>query len=930
MSGKEIHSFDDAGEHVTVVLGDFRLMVGRRVVSGRDAVVWIRTSTIGRIERNEITVYVSGEAKVVEPDGSTTTDRTMLVKVYHQGRLSASGRVSRRSLTDFPLYRTALAVRGGEAARPKAAARPADRAGPELIRTTTAPARRPGAPGKPRKPRKPVEPWIYQPVTLRADRFTSREIGRGADRRRATVARGNVYLSQGHPDSDEFLELRSQVAVVFSVPKAARAAPGPPGGEKPAPAGAMVGRETIVGVYLEGDVIIARGERYFRGPKAYYDFTTHRSVMPNAVFRTIQEQRDIPLYIRAEEARTLSDREMWFKNAKVSTSDFYSPTYHISASRAYVKDITIYEEAVDPKTGRVTRGVKLSERGYSARMLNTTFNVRSVPVLYWPWVQGNLTDGNSPLRTAQIGSDGDLGFGVNTEWHMFRLLGLVAPDGFKGRADLGFYKHGTAGGLNLEYLRDNFSGYAAAYGIVGGRGEDDFGDERENISAPKDRSRVTWRHKHFLEDDWQLQFEFSWQSDRNFLESYFPGEFRAGKEQETLLYAKKQRDNWVFDVLVQVRVNSFMTQTESWPDLGFAVIGQPLGETQMVWFSEQHAGLKRWRPDSGTVTATRKDSDVMTRLDTRQEVNLPLHVGPVNILPYVTGRASYWSDSIPVDGEHDRGYGQVGVRASTRMWRLYPNVESRLWDVHGIRHVLTPEATAFLAGASAEPRELWPMNADIEQRVSSLDGVSVALTQRLQTKRGPADNRRVIDWMRFRIDLGFFGDEYEDLPADGRTFAYRPEHSVGRDHLNFDYEWNISEGTTLLADANYDLNSGELGRAAVGLTVRRTPRFKYYVGLRTIDALDTRVFAGGVTYKISDKYTLSFFEQYDFDFNGGTNVSTSISLVRKLPRWYAGFSIIWDQTDDDIGVFVTFWPEGIPEFRLTPGRLTLLGSSDKN
>ncbi|GAG43971.1 unnamed protein product, partial [marine sediment metagenome] len=197
ISGKEIHFFDDGGEHVTVILGDFRLTIGRRVVSGRDAVMWIRTSTIGRLERNEITVYVSGEAKVVEPDGSTTTDRTMLVKVYQQGRLSASGRVSRQPLIDFPLYRAALAARGAEPARPKAATRPADRAGPELIRTTTRPATRPDALRRPRKPKKRAEPWIYEPVTLRADRFTSRQTGKGPDRRRATVARGNVYLSQG-------------------------------------------------------------------------------------------------------------------------------------------------------------------------------------------------------------------------------------------------------------------------------------------------------------------------------------------------------------------------------------------------------------------------------------------------------------------------------------------------------------------------------------------------------------------------------------------------------------------------------------------------------------------------------------------------------------------------------------------------------------
>jgi len=859
------------------------------------------------------------------------------VKLYHQGGLSASGRISDRTMKDSQLYRVAVAARR-QADR---LANPKTRRGPELIRAASRPAaraddktpRRRRKPVKPRTGRKPVKP-VYQPVTLRSDALSSRQTGEGVARRRVTVAKGNVYLCQGHPDSDQFLELRSQAAVVFSIPGAASGAIKLPAEQGMAPAGSLLGKETIVGVYLEGDVVIARGERYFRGPQAYYDFVTHRSIMINAVFRTIQEQRNVPVYIRAQEARTLSQREMWFRNAKVSTSDFYSPTYHIGARRTYVKETTIYEDVVDPETGKTTRGVKLSEQSFEARMRDITFNVRSIPVLYWPWTQGDLSDGNSPLRKVQIGSD-ELGVGVNTEWHLFRLLGLIKPKGFKGRAELGIYEDGAVGGLNLQYKRDKFSGYAAAYGIVGQEEGDDFGDEREDVEAPSERSRVTWRHKQFPGDDWMLQFEFSYQSDPTFLEKFFPGEFHAGKDQETLVYAKKQRDNWVFDALVQVRVNDFYTRTESWPDLGFYVIGQPVGNTPVVWFSEQHGGLKRWLPNKDIVMGVIDDSDALVRLDTRQELDLPLHAGPVNIVPYVVGRFTYWSQQWPVDGVRDRPYGQVGVKATTHLWRIYKGLTSRLWDLDGIRHILTPEATAFLADAGdTDPEQLYPMDYGIERRITDLSGFSVGVTQRWQTKRGPARKRRIVDWMRLKVDAGFFSNRPADLPADGRLFRYRPEYSLGRNYINFDYEWNISEGTTFLADANYDIESRRLGRSAVGLTVKRSPRFKYYLGFRTIEALDSSVGTVGFTYKLSKKYTLSVFEQYDFDFRGGKNVATSVRLVRKFPRWYAGFTFVFDQTEDEdeIGLYLTFWPEGIPEFRVSSGRLTPVtrSSSDEN
>ena len=915
VSGQEIHTFVDGEDNVTVVVGNFRLKLGGRIVSGRDAVIWVKSTNVGRIGRNAMTVFVQGEATIKEPDGSVTTDSTTLIKLHHQGRLTASGRMSRHLPKDFPLYRTALAYRRADGVRAKATTRPSDSVGPPLIR---------GDKGKVvPPPKKDKTPVIYQPVSMRADGFTSHEMGKDTPQhRRVTIARGNVYLSQGHPDSDEFLELRSQSAVVFSTPgKQGRGGP---------VSGVAGSKEAIRGVYLEGDVVISRGERFFRGPKAYYDFVTHRSIMTNAVFRTVQKQRNIPIYIRAEEARTLSDREMWFKNPRVSSSDFYSPTYHIGASRAYVKDVTIYEDKIDPKTNRRVRGDKLSEQSFLATMKHSTFNFRSLPVMYWPWTRKTVTDGNSALRTIQVGSDADLGTGVNTKWHLFRLLGLIRPDGFDGRANFGIYDKGILGGADIEYLRESFSGFINAHGVTNQEGKDDFGDARKNVAAPQNRSRLTWRHKQFLSNDWQLQGEFSYISDRTYLEKFFPSEFHGGKDQETLVYAKKQRDNWVFDALLQGRVNSFYTRTESLPDLGFFVIGQKLGDMPLVWFSEQHAGIKRWRPDSA-IADTTQGSTSLARLDTRQEVNLPVHVGPINFLPYATGRFTYWSESRAPDGDKARPYGQVGVRASTRIWRLYENVKSRLWDLHGIRHVLTPEATVFLADAHGiDPADLWPLDPGIEPNISSLSGFSVGLTQRLQTMRGRPGKRRIVDWMRFKVEAGAFSNSDNTLPADGRVFGYEPEYSLGRNFVNADYEWNIAEGTTFSAAGNYDVNTGRLGHLGMGLSVTRDPRFKYYVGLFNLPAVDSSVGTVGFTYQINRKYSLSVFEQYDFDFDGHKAVSTSIRLTRKFPRWYAGVAFIFDQTRDDVGLYLTLWPEGVPEFRIATGRLSPLSSSDKN
>jgi len=928
ISGRQIHSFTDRGRAVTVVLGDFRLTLGRRSVTGRDAVLWIDQHASGRAIRHDITLYVEGDAVVEEPGRGAMADRAILLTMHNEGRILLTGRLSSRSLKDFPLYRRAReALRRGTART-----QPAE-TGPGLGRPASpvagvAPSHPPAATrpaGREKPPEVAGKPQPVRDVTFHAERVTW--LLRGG--RRIAVARGKVYLSRGDPDSDLFLELRGQAAVVFTEKRPAeeglRDVRSPLGRAVPALESPLPGergmRERITGVYLEGDVVISRGERYLRGPAAYYDFTTDRAIVPDGVFRTIQTQRNIPIYIRAEECRMLSSREMWFRNAKATTSDFYTPTWHFGAAEAYLMDETEYDE----------KGVRISPVKMRGTMRHATFNIRGVPVLYAPLLRGDFTDAHLPLRKATVGHNGRFGIGAETQWHLFRLLGLVPPRGYQGRVNFDWYERGLLGGVEVKYARSylsrQYSGYWLLYGLYDSEQKDEFGDERE-LPAPEWRGRMLVRHKEVLPKDWTLQFELSYLCDRNFLEQFFPGEFYAGKEQETLVYAKKQRDNWAFTSLLKYRLNRFQTQTESMPELGLYLLGEPLLGGRLLYFTDSRAGFKRFRPAKGSGST---DSRIFGRLDSRHELDFPLHAGPLNITPYLLGRLTYWDDK-PAGGETFRPYGQFGVKANMHFWRVFDGARSRLWDVNRLKHVITPEAAVFMSAADGvTPGELLPIQPDIEQRLAKLCGASFGIYQRLQTKRGRPGRRHTVDWMRFDVVAGFYdGDLADRQPANGRFFMQRPEYSVPRDHVNFDYAWNISDATALLADANYDIESDGFRRANVGLAVSRDPRLRYYLGARWIRDLDSAVGTFGFNYRISRKYSFSFFEQYDFKFDDGRNLTTNVVITRKFPRWYfsAGFS--YDASQDDVGVYVSFWPEGIPELRLGGRRYSVLGKSDKN
>jgi len=907
--GKEIVTFTDGREPVLIVVGDFQLTLGKRTITGRDAVVWVNPIEGDQAARNRITVYVEGNARDVAADGKVTSDSVMLISILQQGKLgTVADHLSERQIKDFPLYQRAVAARQRTSSAKE----------PQTGQDTDAgaPSTQPASTSRPSETTtQPIAP-VIMPIQFSADRFTSRMVGN----KRITVARGHVYVAQGSSDSADFLELRGQAAVIFSEkldqPKLTRSPISPKLG-KPE-------EETITGVYLEGDVIMARGERSMQAQRAYYDFVADRGYIPDGVLRTVQEQRNIPIYIRADEIRTLSAREMYFRNAKVTSSDFRSPSYHIGAKEAYLMDTTPYDE----------EGKALGPQAWQARMKHTTFNVRSVPLVYTPFWKGDLEQGHSALRTASIGSHGDFGLGVETEWHLFRLLGLSRPKGVRAYYELNWYEEGLLTGIKFHYARQNemrrYTGYGRIFGLFAGDDDDDFGDQREDIPAPDTRGRVLWRHKEYLPSDWEAQFEVSYMCDRNFLERYWPTEFYAGKEQETLIYAKKQRDNWAFTALAKYRINDFLTQDEASPDLGFYLTGEPLWGDRLTLFSESHAGLRRFRPDNDTAL---ESSHVMARLDTREEVDFPIRIGPAQVVPYAVGRLSYWSDE-PTGGENFRPYGQVGAKALTQLWRVYPQVVSRLWDLAGLRHIITPQLAVFFSDAGGvSPNELFALDPDIEEHLRRVNGFSAGVYQRLQTKRGPAGEQHLVDWMRLDVVASFFDNGADLSPADGKFYLYRPEYSLGRNHVNADYSWYLSDTTTFLADLNWDTDDGRIERAAAGLSIVRSPRLAYYAGMRIIRDMDSAIGTFGAKYRINRKYTISFFEQYDFDFRGRRNLATNVSIVRKLERWYAAVTFTFDQSDegDTFGLMLSLWPEGVPEVRIGGGtRSALLKKSDMN
>jgi hypothetical protein len=469
------------------------------------------------------------------------------------------------------------------------------------------------------------------------------------------------------------------------------------------------------------------------------------------------------------------------------------------------------------------------------------------------------------------------------------------------------------------------------------------------VAVPdENRGRVRLQHRHFLPYGWQLTAEASYLSDRNFLEQFYRSEFNVGKEQETLLYLKRIEDNWGLSLLGKTRVNDFLDKVEELPSAEYHLTGQSLFDHRFTFYSETQVSRYRYRfsPEN----PLEEPDDYFAFAGTRNELDLPLTVGRSKAVPFVAGTFGYDDgggfaarlDDEPVADEDAIVVGEAGVRVGLQpFWAVYPDTESRLWDLHGIRHIIRPSLVAAIYAEN---------EAVAEQR----DTVDLEIAQRWQTKRGPAGRRRTVDWLELDLDFVWVGDSREEPVGPDRFIWSRPfiplSNAFGgtvppldrrtadlfgpRQHYtSAEVIWRLTDTTSVLGDAYFDMQNGAREQFDAGVSRLVWPNLSYYVGNRYLRHVETPLgtrssnfLTFAATYVLDPRYTVVLAEQYDFDY--GANVRTDLTLIRKYHRMNLALTFSADGTLDEEKVVLSLWPEGVPELAIGLRRYMGLGVSD--
>lgn len=721
-------------------------------------------------------------------------------------------------------------------------------------------------------------------------------------------------------------------------------------------------------VYMEGNIVIRQNQNTIRATHAFFDAASDRALMLNAELRAFVPElgeKGAEFRIRGERMRQITENRFHAQNAWVTTSPYGKPGYRVQASDIFVEPGPSVFTGTDPLTGQQVVG-----QSTWVTSVNNQFLVGDTPVFYLPRISGPAEDPGIPIRSATVTQDRIFGLQVLTVWDMNKLLGLPKQPGTRVDLLADFRsRRGPGIGTQAEYAGRNSYGNYQGNGTLYyqyDNGQDNLGLDRRTLD-PKDESRgeITWRHRQGLPGDAVVFGEIGFLSDRNYLEQYHEQRFDTEKDVETILGIRQDQGAFSGMLWGRADLSEFEANTQWLPRADLYSFSQPLFDGLLYWSSHSSVGYADMRAMEGPNnmnekfsangfsnpggTAYVRDASGMVAM-TRHQLDAPFNIGPVNFEPFVMGEAAYWeSDGSQAGGKGesmDRYLVNAGLRARLSASRIFPFVRSDIFNLNGLAHkhdtMLEYSMTDSTRGIGevlqyneidensqerfrsrytaqvfngSIPAEFNPRNYAIRQGAGlwasapyheladDLQALRVSFRDRLQTKVGPANAPRIRDWMVWEYGASYFPDsERDNFDEDfGLLFGH--------------YRWNISDRTSFLTDASWDLFARAQNVWSVGILSQRSLRGSVYLGFREVtatgntngeDYFTSQTVIGSYSYQMSPKWIST--AAYAFDVAAGESRGSSVTISRVGLDWILHMGLGFDFSKSNVGIGFSLEP----------------------
>jgi lipopolysaccharide export system protein LptA len=932
VDGTYLQEWDDAEGHISIVRGHCHVQQGSTILEAQKMVIWRSTQSGGKGKRDRLTIYLEDDVRIEEP-GSTLNDSPMIVTL--NSRAGVKVRIA-NPVTVQPARDDALYLRADKRRRHSTA---------RIIRTSQVTESPEGGPEL-RSEQFQRTPAMIRRIHIRprsGNEFfisSQRAPNRTPPEQVTTVTGGvNVRIEGldqrlgGRPVG--MVELSADRMVIWSRGDIASGVS----------EGVVQSQDEPFEIYLEGNIIIRQGDpnngllmREVHAEYATFDARDNKALLLNAELKTYLPSIQGTIRVWAERIRQLGPNNFHAVHAWATPSPYGKPGYRVQATDVFleerVREPSIFggpsgapQDGNEPPVVNPETGEPEFPTQNWITSLNNVFFVEDVPLFYLPYISAPADKSQIALQSVLFSEDQIFGTTIRTMWDPFKLLGLNDPRGAQWSLLLDYFsRRGPAIGLQGRYRGDNLFGEIPGkyFGelnslYVHDQGTDNLGANRQSLIPPtENRGVFEWRHEEQLPAGFTFIGEAGWASDRNFHEEYFQSEFDRGKDIEALLYLKQQQSNWAWTAIVRPNTNPFEYEAEWLPRGDLYILSQPLFNGFLTYsnhtsgaYAQVHQADPPTDPQD-TFTpipyyAAVHGADLMTR----QQLDMPLSLGPINIVPHVMGDAAYWGDSFAGD-PISRLALNAGVKSTMEAWRVFPEVQSDIFNLNGLAHKIVfgadyeyttvNRSLATIAqwneiddDAQERFRERLVQNTfngllppQFESRFyavrtgSALDVtnpanellddqqfLTLSMHQRLQTKVGPPDRLRIRDWMTLDLSATYFPN------------ANRDDFGAPWGLLTANYAWNISQRTSILANALYDTFSGGEQLWNVGIMSQRSERGSVYLGLAQVkgtQALDSDILTATYSYQMSQKWISTVGTAYDLAEH--RNVGQSFTITR--------------------------------------------------
>lgn len=906
-------SWRNAGEAMLLLRGRCRIVQGTTTLSANKMVVWRRNEGTPAQPRERVTVYLEDEA-VLEQPASTLTEPTLLLDMVTRGTITvnASQRITDQPATDDAVFQRALKRRGTtKPAPPPPSGGLFQQVQFRMGEPEPTPELRSVQLQAPAMGLRRIRVFPRSAVNFNVESFESKTT---TPPEQVWVIRGGVnLLVDGVTQTQGTVDLSADSMVIWSQ----LGGDGDITGEK------VQSSDMPLEVYLEGNIIIRQGGNVMYATQAFYDAREDKALLLNAHLKTTVPNFPIKFRVRAERLRQLSQDTYQAQRAWITTSEYGRPGYRLQSSDIFIEprlDSWFGDgPQIDPETGE-----KIPSVTPWATTLNNTFLLNDVPLFYFPYLSFPAEDPNIPLRNITVENDRIFGWQVYTQWNMWKLLGINRPGDVTWNGHLDYLaKRGIEVGSTGNYrgngrfgLDGSYIGSGAAF-YIHDTGKDNLGTNRSAlIPGTTNRGRVRIRDRQDLPYGMSLLSEFGYVSDRNYLEQFDEMEYDAGKDYESLMSLKQQQDNWSWSVMARPRLYNYFNESAWLPRGDFYWLGQQVFNTPLIFSTHGYIGYANQRiadkptdpNDLYTVLPFEGNAQGLVAAK-RAEVNLPFDVGPVHVVPYGLGEAAYWSADY--SGQSlSRLYGSVGARGSLEFWKVFPTVQSDIFNLNGLAHKMVfdadysmsqstqdlssvPQFNEFDDNAQEQFRRRLVVNtfngtlpptfapqfyavrsgaahdvtSPYNELVDDQQVLRLGWRHRLQTKVGPVNAPRIKNWMTLDLETSYFPNAVRD--NFGQDFGLYG----GR------YNWALGDRTNFLASAYFDTFDNAQHLWSLGLTSQRTTRGMLYLGLRQVQGagFSSQIATASFNYTLSPKWTATLGTAYDLaaNMNMGQNVTVT-------------------------------------------------------